>query len=78
MPELTEQQAHLSSLIQQRDRLSEDIEKLKTNATQTRDLYLKVLGAIEYLVQVGVTLPEPEVALEESAEETTEEVAAEG
>lgn len=69
---MTEQQKHLASLTQQRDTLAEQLEILKTNATNVRDLYLKVLGAIEYLTQIGVTLPEPEVA-EEITEEPVEE-----
>jgi Tfp pilus assembly protein PilN len=77
MPELTEQQAHLASLIDQKDKLAESLETLKTNASQTRDLYLKVLGAVEYLTQIGVSLPEPEPTEEEeeapAEEETTEE-----
>ena len=79
MPELTEQQAHLSSLIDQRDKLAGEIENLKNNASAARDLYLKVVGAIEYLTQVGVALPEPEITeeevevTEESEAETTEE-----
>ena len=78
MAELTEQQTHLASLVTQRDKLNAELESLKAGATATRDLYMKVVGAIEYLTQVGVKLPEPEVAEEEapSAEaeaETTEE-----
>ena len=78
MAELTEQQTHLASLITQRDKLTAEIETIKNNGASTRDLYLKVLGAIEYLTQVGVTLPEPEPT-EEGEEapvaeaETTEE-----
>jgi len=40
----------------------------------TKNLLLKVLGAIEYLNQIGVTLPEPEVTEEVELEEGTEEV----
>ena len=80
MAELTEQQTHLASLINQRDKLNAELESLKTGAAATRDLYMKVAGAIEYLTQVGVTLPEPETT-EEGEEapapaaeaETTEE-----
>ena len=51
--ELTEQQTHLQNLLNQRI----DLEKA---LAKNRELYLKVQGAIEYLVQTGVTLPEPE------------------
>jgi hypothetical protein len=77
MPEMTEQQNHLASLIQQRDKLNESLESLKANASATRDLYFKVLGAIEYLTQIGVELPGPE-ATEEVSEVTEEEITEEG
>jgi hypothetical protein len=66
--ELTEQQRHLASLLQQRETLIAEIEVVKNQGVEKRDLLLKVLGAIEYLGQIGVTLPQP------PAEEVTEEV----
>jgi hypothetical protein len=60
---MTEQQEHLANLLQQRAQLDTEIAK-------NRELFWKVQGAIEYLTQIGVTLPEPEV---EEKEETTEE-----
>ena len=65
MTELTEQQNHLQQLLQQRADLDATI-------VRNRELYFKVQGAIEYLTQTGVTLPEPEVA-----EEVVEEAPAE-
>ena len=50
---MTEQQEHLKNLIQQRN-------ELESTLTKNRELYFKVQGAIEYLTQTGVTLPEPE------------------
>ena len=50
---MTEQQEHLANLLQQRAQLDQQI-------TQNRELFWKVQGAIEYLQQIGVTLPEPE------------------
>jgi hypothetical protein len=69
---MNEQQNHLTQLLEQRGKLASDIEKLGTQSTRTRELYLKTQGAIEYLEAVGVTLPEPEVT-----EEVTEEAPAE-
>jgi len=69
---MTDQQNHLSQLVEQREKLAVDLEKLGTQSTRTRELFLKTQGAIEYLQAVGVTLPEPEVT-EEAAEETAEE-----
>ena len=57
---MTEQQEHLSNLVKQAQDLSLELEGLQTNATVKRELFLKVQGAIEYLTQIGVTLPEPE------------------
>jgi hypothetical protein len=59
---MTEQQQHLANLLQQRTDLDNAIAK-------NRELFWKVQGAIEYLQQIGVTLPEPEVAEEIPAEE---------
>ena len=66
--ELTEQQTHLQNLLEQSKDLEASLEK-------NRNLYLKVQGAIEYLTQTGVTLPEPEPEVET---EVVEEVAEEG
>ena len=63
--ELTEQQTHLKNLLEQRN-------DLESALTKNRELYLKVQGAIEYLTQTGVTLPEPEPE-PEVTEEVTEE-----
>lgn len=68
---MTEQQNHLTQLIEQRNKLSADLETLGTQSARTRDTLLKTQGAIEYLNAIGVTLPEPEQ--EESEEEPAEE-----
>ena len=57
---MTEQQEHLSNLLQQRQSLAEEFDNLSNEATSKKELFLKVQGAIEYLTQIGVTLPEPE------------------
>jgi hypothetical protein len=57
---MTEQQEHLANLVKQAQDLSLELEGLQTKATAKRELFLKVQGAIEYLTQIGVTLPEPE------------------
>jgi len=66
---MTEQQQHLQQLLQQRS-------ELEAAATKNRELFFKVQGAIEYLTQTGVTLPEPE-AEEAPAESAEAEVVAE-
>ena len=58
MAEVIDHQTHLKSLVQQQVELSNEIEKKKT-------LLLKVTGAIEYLTEIGVTLPKEEEATPE-------------
>jgi Tfp pilus assembly protein PilN len=70
---MNEQQNHLSQLLEQRNKLTSDLETLGNQSTRTRELFLKTQGAIEYLEAVGVTLPEPEVTEEVAEEETAEE-----
>ena len=59
---MTEQQEHLSSLLKQREELARSLER-------TRETLYKVTGAIEYLTQTGVTLPEPEVTDDSNGDE---------
>lgn len=66
---MTEQQQHLQSLLQQRQQLSQEIDSARNLWDTKRELFLKVQGAIEYLGQVGVTLPEVEEPSEEPSEE---------
>jgi hypothetical protein len=69
---MTEQQEHLTNLLQQRQQLSQEIESIQGQATLKKELYFKVQGVIEYLTQLGVVLPEPE-DLEDPVEEVSEE-----
>ena len=59
---MTEQQNHLASLLQQRQTLLDEITELNNQAAQKRELVLRASGAVEYLLQIVVTLPEPEAA----------------
>jgi hypothetical protein len=67
---MTEQQQHLANLLEQRDALKSDLEKLQETTGNRRELFFKVQGAIEYLQQTGVTLPEPESQEEAEVAET--------
>jgi len=69
---MTEQQEHLANLLQQRQSLAEEFDQLSNEATSKKELFLKVQGAIEYLTQIGVTLPELEEDSEDSESEVTE------
>ena len=73
MAELTEQQQHLTSLLNQRSELVAEINELNSTAAAKRELVLRSSGAIEYLQQVGVTLPEPEAASAEGEVEAAPE-----
>ena len=84
---MTEQQNHLASLLEQRQTLLGEINELNNQAAQKRELLLRASGAIEYLQQVGVTLPAEgeeapaaEAPVEEAAvePEVVEEPPAEG
>ena len=71
---MTEQQKHLINLVNQRTELGKELEKLKENSLQKQQLFYKVQGAVEYLLNIGVTLPEAEeteTAESETAEEET-------
>jgi hypothetical protein len=70
---MTDQQLHLQNLTEQQNNLIKELQDLNNAMTSKRDLLLKVQGAIEYLQQTGVTLPEPES--EEVAEVSETEVA---
>tara|TARA_B100000427_G_scaffold209135_1_gene174236 strand:- start:79 stop:345 length:267 start_codon:yes stop_codon:yes gene_type:complete len=59
---MTEQQTHLQGLLEQRASLLGEINELNSQVSAKRELVLRALGAIEYLQQIGVTLPEPEAA----------------
>ena len=70
---MTDQQKHLTQLIEQEKNLAIEINTLNSQITTKRELLLKVQGALEYLTQTGVTLPEPEESVEEKKPEETEE-----
>ena len=73
MAELTEQQTHLQSVIEQQQTLSQEVQQLNAALDSKRAMFTKLQGVREYLEQTGVTLPEPEV--EAPAEAVEPEVA---
>ena len=62
MAEGIDHSTHLKSLADQQVALSQDIEK-------KRNLLMKVTGAIEYLTEIGVTLPKEEEKTPETPSE---------
>ena len=73
MAELTEQQKHLKSVIDQQNTLAQEVQQLNAALDSKRSMYTKLQGVREYLEQTGVTLPEQEV--EAPAEAVEPEVA---
>ena len=69
MAELTEQQGHLSSILNQQKELANEINQLQAQITQKKELFNKTQGVVEYLQTIGVTLPEPEKPAEETKTE---------
>ena len=63
---MTEQQNHLASLLNQRQTLLDEITELNNQAAGKKELVLRALGAIEYLQQIGVTVPTAEEAAAEA------------
>ena len=62
MSEVVDHQTHLKSLAEQQVELSKEIESKK-------NLLMKVTGAIEYLTEIGVTLPQEEETTPEAPSE---------
>ena len=60
MAELTEQQKHLKSVIDQQNTLAQEVQQLNAALDSKRSMFTKLQGVREYLEQTGVTLPEPE------------------
>ena len=67
MTEGIDHSTHLKSLVEQQAALSQEIES-------KRSLLLKVTGAIEYLSEIGVTLPKEEETTPEPAAPSEPEV----
>ena len=69
MAELTEQQGHLSSILNQQKELANEINQLNAQLTSKKELFNKTQGVVEYLQTIGVKLPEPEAPAEEKTTE---------
>ena len=66
MAELTEQQGHLKSVIEQQQSLSQEVQQLNAALENKRAMFTKLQGVREYLEQTGVELPKEEAATEEA------------
>ena len=75
MAELTEQQGHLKSVIEQQQSLSQEVQQLNAALESKRAMFTKLQGVREYLEQTGVELPKEEEATEEETTTVEPEVA---
>ena len=75
MAELTEQQTHLQSVIDQQNTLAQEVQQLNAALDSKRSMYTKLQGVREYLEQTGVELPKEEASAEAPAEAVEPEVA---
>ena len=62
MAELTEQQKHLQSVLEQQQTLVSEINTLESQARSKREMAVKLQGIVEYLGGIGVELPKEEEA----------------
>jgi len=60
MAELTEQQKHLQSVLEQQNTLVSEINTLESQARSKREMAVKLQGIVEYLGGIGVELPKEE------------------
>ena len=74
MAELTEQQKHLQSVLEQQQTLVSEINTLEAQARTKREMAVKLQGIAEYLNGIGVKLPEPEAAAPAAPEASNTEV----
>ena len=72
--ELTEQQKHLQSVLEQQQTLISEINTLEAQARTKREMAVKLQGIAEYLNGIGVKLPESEEAAPAAPETSNTEV----
>ena len=65
MAELTEQQKHLQSVLEQQQTLVSEINTLEAQARTKREMAVKLQGIAEYLNGIGVKLPGQEEGLQQ-------------
>ena len=67
MAELTEQQKHLQSVLEQQQPLIAEINTLEAQVRSKREMAVKLQGIAENLNGIGVKLPEAEEAAPEAS-----------
>ena len=74
MAELTDQQKHLQSVLEQQQTLISEINTLEAQAKNKREMAIKLQGIAEYLNGIGVKLPEKAEAAPAASETSNPEV----
>ena len=74
MAELTEQQKHLQSVLEQQQTHIAEINTLEAQVRSKREMAVKLQGIAEYLNGIGVKLPEPETTAPAAPETSNTEV----
>ena len=74
MAELTEQQKHLQSVLEQQQTLIAEINTLEAQVRTKREMAVKLQGIAEYLNGIGVKLPEAEEATPAAPDTSNTEV----
>ena len=72
--ELTEQQKHLQSVLEQQQTLISEINTLEAQAKSKREMAVKLQGIAEYLNGIGVKLPTAEEVAPAAPETSNTEV----
>ena len=72
---MTDQEQHLYNVTEQQKTLIEEMQSLERDLNQKREVAIKLQGVIEYLTQLGVTIPEKEEVQTKQLEEISEVVA---
>jgi len=67
---MTEQQQHLSQVLEQQQTLLAEINELNTQVENKRQMAIKLQGVREYLEQLGVELPKEDEAVAEAPSDT--------
>ena len=78
MAELTEQQQHLQNVVSQQNQLVAEINDLNAQADAKRQQAIKLQGIMEYLNELGVSLPQPEEVTPEDVPPVEEDTAGKG
>lgn len=70
---MNEQQKHLIQMLDQQKTLVDDITILNNQLSSKKEVLFKIQGVIEYLEQIGVSLPKKDTKIEEEKEDKSED-----